>query len=200
MTAYPNVALCGKLRSGKSEVARYLAEKYGYTEFAFGDELKHMAHEIFDVPETPKPRGLYQSFGQAMRSIDPDVWVRKCFDVIAWYANERAAFSESLCKHSAHLTPAPLRPLISDLRQPNELARCRAEGYVIVRVNAPEELRRERAEAEGDAFDSASLTHETEQHVDLFAVDYDVYNTGTIDGLHAQIDAIMRSFAKEDTV
>ncbi|RAU96821.1 AAA family ATPase [Paenibacillus sp. YN15] len=186
MTTYPNVALCGKMRSGKSVVAQYLAEKYGYAEFAFGDELKRTAHEMFDIPETPKPRELYQWWGQTLRQREPDIWVRKCFDRISDEAMFLDAYGDIL------------RSLISDIRQPNEYSRCRAEGYVIIRVNAPEELRRQRALAEGDAFDSASLAHETEQHVDLFAVDYDVYNTGTFESLREQIDAIMAAIALEE--
>lgn len=38
MSTLPNIGLIGRLRSGKDTLADYLAAKYGYTAFAFGDE------------------------------------------------------------------------------------------------------------------------------------------------------------------
>jgi dephospho-CoA kinase len=187
-----NIALTGKMRAGKDSVAEYLTQKYGYTRFAFGDELKRYAHELFG--ESPnKPRELYQWFGQTMRERDPDIWTRKCFDNITpstdMYAPITAEY-ERLFKREA---PEGLRfrVVISDLRQPNEYARCRAENYVIVGVSCPDDIRLERARAAGDSFTSADLAHETESHVDTFAVDYEINNGGTLAELHAQIDRMM---------
>lgn len=169
---FPNIALTGAIRAGKSSVSEYLTRQYGYTEFAFGDALKHLAHEVFDVPKTPKPRELYQTFGQWCREREPDMWVRKCFDNIAW--------SEDVT-----------RVVLSDVRQPNEFSRCRAEGYVIIRVKAPSAIRIHRAIESADKFAMGDLTHETESHVDTFAVDYEIINDGTLAELYAKVDAIM---------
>ncbi len=177
-----NIALTGKLRSGKDSIGNYLCESYGYTRFAFGDELKRYAHELFGVTGA-KQRELYQWFGQTMRSRDPDIWVRKCFDAIDIGVRAR--------KRRPDLFDGPQLAVITDLRQPNEFARCRSEGFVIIRVNCPDSHRIAFAQAAGDDFTLADLGHETESHVDTFAVDYDVYNVGTIDELYAQIDAIM---------
>lgn len=178
-----NIALTGKLRSGKDAAAAYLCEKYGYTRFAFGDELKRYANEIFGVEARQKPRELYQSFGQWCRQRDPDVWVRKCFDDIRWHEDNYG--------RDEYIPQCPPPVVITDLRQPNEYGRCRAEGYVIIRVNCPDGIRLQRATDAGDAFTAADLAHETEQHVDSFAVDYEVDNSGSLAELHAQIDAIM---------
>lgn len=183
MTEFPHIALTGKFRSGKDTVADYLIEKYGYAKFAFGDELKRYVHELFDVNPSTKPRELYQWFGQTMRKHDPDIWVRKCFEKI------------DKKKKTANVS---VRVVISDLRQPNEYERCRAEGYVIIRVNCPEDIRIERARAAGDDFTEDDLNHETEQYVDLYAVDYDIYNVGDLTELYSQIDAIMLDLAKKN--
>jgi dephospho-CoA kinase len=109
-----NIALTGKLRSGKDTLAAYLTEKYGYTRFAFGDELKRYANELFDVEPGAKPRELLQWFGQAMRERAPDVWVRKCFDKIAMYEIDAIRHEEPL-----------IRAVITDLRQPSEFGGLR---------------------------------------------------------------------------
>jgi dephospho-CoA kinase len=176
----PNIALTGAMRSGKDTVADYLVANYGYTRFAFGDALKRYANEIFDVDESAaKPRELYQWFGQTMRERDPDVWVRKCFDDIRYSRDCFVTGDDNQ------------RAVISDLRQPSEYARCRAEGYVIIRVKAPESLRIHRAIESADKFALSDLTHDTESHVDGFAVDYEVENGGTLAELYRQIDAVM---------
>ncbi|UKS30183.1 adenylate kinase [Paenibacillus sp. HWE-109] len=152
----------------------YLAEKYGYQRFAFGDELKRYYHELFGN-STTKPREGYQWFGQTMRQRDPDVWVYKCFDQIRGMRQQAAKYPVA----------------ITDLRQPNEYERCRAEGYVIIRVNAPEGERFNRAVASADTFNYVDLRHETESHVDTFAVDYEFENSGSLAELHVKIDAIL---------
>lgn len=185
---YPNIAITGKFRSGKNAVADYLTEKYGYTQFAFGDELKRDFHRRYpEIPREPKPRIGYQNHGQLMRAlIGEDVWVAKCFDTIA-----EAEFFDGTVALSRG-TVSQFCAVITDLRQPNEFDRCCAEGFVIIRINAADEIRLERARTAGDAFTAKDLRHETESHVDGFAADYDVDNNGTLAELYAQIDDIMK--------
>ena len=170
------VGLTGKMRAGKDTVTDYLVANYGFTKFAFGDALKEHANKIFDVPAGAKPREIYQRFGQYCRAIDEDVWVRKCFQSIAESDRGNRVF----------------RPIITDIRQPNEYARCRAEGFVIIRVKADDSVRLERAREAGDKFDKESLNHETERHVDGFEVDFEIDNNGTWRGMAEQVDVIMR--------
>lgn len=189
---YPNIALTGAMRAGKDEVARYLTEKYGYTRFAFGDELKRYANDIFDAGATQnKPRELYQWFGQTMRQRDPDVWVRKCF--VRIHEEEREA---DLSDTFMGVEEPSFRAVLTDVRQPNEMAECRRQGYVIIRVKATSALRIQRAVEAEDTFDLRDLTHETESHTDGFAVDYEVVNDGSLAELHAQIDAVMTDITR----
>lgn len=185
----PPIALTGALRSGKSAAARYLAEKYGYTEFAFGDELKRDFHRRYpEIPRTPKPRVGYQNHGQLMRElIGQDVWVDACFDAI-----ETAEADVYVPDYTPNF-----RVVISDLRQPNEFTRCRAEGYVIIRIKAQSALRIHRAVEAADTFSFADLTHETEQHTDGFACDFEIVNDSSLDELYAKIDGVMAELQRK---
>jgi dephospho-CoA kinase len=178
----PNIGICGGLRSGKDTVGDYISQNYGYTQFAFGDELKNDFHRRYpEIPRDPKPRIGYQTHGQLMRRlIDEDIWVWKCF-------------AEIKRVYYAHI---PFRAVITDLRQPNEYDRCRAESYVIIRIKAPETLRIGRAIQSADTFNLRDLTHDTESHVDSFTVDYEIVNDGTLAELYAKVDAIMRELAE----
>src|SRR5690625_1222040 len=69
------IALAGKMRAGKSTISNYLTEIHGYKRLAFGDALKHYAHEIFGESDI-KRRRLYQKFGQKIREIDQDIWIK----------------------------------------------------------------------------------------------------------------------------
>lgn len=173
---YPNIALTGKFRSGKDEVAKYLCARYGYTRFAFGDDVRAGFHHMFiDVPSDRKPRAGYQHYAQLMRVVyGEDYWVDRTFRFI------------NLVK--------PEQLVISDLRQPNEYNRCRNEGFVIIRVSCPDDIRIERARAVGDNFTDEDLNHETEKHVNGFVVDWEIDNSGSIFALHSQIDRIMSSY------
>ncbi|NDI33628.1 adenylate kinase [Chengkuizengella sediminis] len=160
--------------------SHYISHRYGEARFAFAELMKRYAHELFGEP-TEKDHDLYQWFGQAMRERDPNIWIRMCFDRI-----------DRLRPHVQfdHI-------IITDLRMPNEFKALKDHGYMILRVNASEDLRIKRMKEAGDMEVDDSklkdiLNHDTEKYVDTFAVDYDVYNTGSIDSLHKQIDRIMK--------
>ncbi|EMT54741.1 adenylate kinase [Brevibacillus borstelensis AK1] len=190
------IALCGKMRSGKDSVAAHLTQQYGFVRFAFGDGIRKVCRELFPdrFAGDRKPRALLQGVGQAMRAFDPDVWVNDCFRRIADKERMDNAYYEMPWNAHARL---PFRPVITDLRQPSEYERLRAEGFVIVRVTCDEAIRRQRIIDAGDAFDERDLTHETELHADGFAVDFDIENNGTLAELHAKVDAVMADLSRK---
>jgi dephospho-CoA kinase len=186
------IALTGRMRSGKDSVADYLARQYGFIRFAFGDGIRKVCRELFPDQfrdglngASRKPRALLQGVGQAMRAFDPDVWVNATMRNI-----ERMREGDVRIART-YFTKYPRPIVITDLRQPNEYERLRAEGFVIIRVNASDETRIQRMIDAGDTFDDGTLTHETEQHVDSFAVDYEIDNNGSLAELYAQVDEIM---------
>ncbi|UTR05174.1 adenylate kinase [Alkalihalobacillus sp. LMS6] len=176
------VALVGRMRSGKDTVGAILADDYGLTTFSFGAALKRFAHDIFPwVPPDPKPRELYQHMN-VMRDYDPDVWVRQLFAKID-ALNDEADYNgyQRVC------------PVITDARQLNEVAACRAKGYAIIRVEADEETRKERMIAAGDDYSVEALRHVTETEIDDIEADYTINNgTGVeLAALKAQVDELM---------
>jgi dephospho-CoA kinase len=179
------IALTGKMRSGKDTVANHFYIRYGFDRVAFGDALKKNAHATFPwVSEFSKPRALYQQFGQLMRQIEPDVWIKHAEQAVKGAIDFRV-----------NTGAEKVGVVISDLRQPNEYEWARNNGYTIIRVTAPDEDRLMRAKSAGDDFNEADLEHETESHIDGFAVDYTVENSGTVDDLKRKVDEIMEAIA-----
>jgi dephospho-CoA kinase len=175
------IALTGKMRSGKDLCGNHLYIRHSFNRVAFGDALKKNAHATFPwVSEFSKPRALYQQYGQLMRQIDPDVWIKHA---------ERAI--KGAIDFNVNTGAEKVGVVITDLRQPNEYEWARANGFTIIRVTAPDEDRIARAKIAGDDFNEADLEHETESHIDRFSVDYTLENNGTVDELKAQVDAIL---------
>lgn len=181
------IALTGKLRSGKSEIAVHLWMRHGFEyPISFGSTLKYYAEKVFALTPKPdgKPRAMYQAFGQACRQYDPDVWVRHAAFKVDTVLEKRSTVGV----------------VIEDLRQPNEYEWCRANGFIIVRVTAPDELRIARAKAAGDDFSAEDLAHETEQHIDGFAVDYEIHNDRTVEELLAKVDELVDEIKRKGAI
>ncbi|WP_406652396.1 hypothetical protein [Bacillus cereus] len=120
-------AITGKARSGKPELSHYAWMLYGFKEFDFLVVLKDEFHRLFpNIPRDPKPRTYYQNFGQWLREIDPDIWVRMTMAKVHEYCFEDAL---NKVNHNPKV-------LVNGVRQPNEYQRLRGEGFVIIRVNS----------------------------------------------------------------
>ncbi|PHF07237.1 hypothetical protein [Bacillus toyonensis] len=177
------IAITGKARSGKTELSHYTWMLYGFKEFDFSAVLKDEFHRLFPhIPRNPKPRAYYQKFGQWLREIDPDIWIKMTLGKVHEYC-----FEDALNK----VNHKP-KVLVNGVRQPNEYQRLRDEGFIIIRVNASDDLLIGRAKAEGDVFTEADLEHETESHIDNFEVDYEINNVGSIGEMYDQLDTIMK--------
>ena len=176
------IALCGKLRSGKSIVGNHLHISHGFDEVAFGDALKRTVGDVFPwLNGNPnKPRALLQQYGQLMREIDPDVWIR--------HAERKVKGTIDFRVNTGH---DRVDIVITDLRQPNEFEWARDNGFTIIRVTAPDDVRIARAIKAGDNFSENDLEHVTESAIDTFDCDYEVVNDGSVDNLQVKIDAIM---------
>lgn len=187
------IALTGRMRSGKSTIADHLWLNHDFAKVSFASSLKQLADRLFShlyepiyedcpfseggrtVKEYRKPRALLQELGQKMREIDEDVWIKQ--------AEQDVELAEAW-RSTAGV-------VIDDLRQPNEYEWARANGFIVIRVEASEDLRLKRAEQAGDSFSAEDLAHDTEQHVDGFSVDYTIVNDGDMDDLRRQVDEIM---------
>ncbi|MGF1433289.1 hypothetical protein ACQUW6_03395 [Bacillus thuringiensis] len=177
------IAITGKARSGKSELSHYAWMLYGFKEFDFSAVLKDEFHRLFPhIPCDPKPRAYYQKFGQWLREIDPDIWVKMTMGKVHEYCFEDALYKVN---HRPKV-------LVNGVRQPNEYQRLKDEGFVFIRVNSSDDLRIGRAKEAGDVFTEIDLSHETESHINTFEVDYGINNVGSIEDMYDQFDAIMR--------
>lgn len=180
------IALVGKARSGKDTIAEYADDKYKMYQMAFGDELKKQFHQTYPhIPRVPKPVRGYQLFGQLQRYVvDKDIWIDSLFEKIK-------LFNDWANSYNITGKMPDFNPIVTDVRQANEVARLKEEGFVLIRVSCPEEIRLERMRAAGDSVTLSDLNFETETELDSFEVDFEIINDGSLEQLYSRFDEIM---------
>lgn len=169
------IALIGGARTGKDTIATYLRSKATFKRLAFGDAMKRRLYATFtDLPKEPKPRKAMIQFAQACREIDPDVWVK--------HLEQELRVLEAMKYQNF---------VITDVRQANEIKFCRDNGFIIVKVEAPQEVQVERASAGGEDLDTNNV-------LDAYALtikdyDYKIINDGSLLDLYNKIDNLLNS-------
>lgn len=166
------IAIYGKLRSGKTEVAKYISERLDCDVFDFADSLKECLALAY--PESvyqPKNRDLLIKFGQHLRALDVDIWVNTV----------RFKIRNSNKEHI----------IVTGTRQQNEYEMLKEQGFTFIKVVADENIRVERCLAEGDKFTTSNLNNTTEIDLDNYEYDYLITNERGIDELHAAIREIL---------
>ncbi len=170
------VAFAGVSGAGKDAAASALLER-GFRRIAIADPLKFAAKELWQLEDAqlwgeqrdvvdPRwgttPRRLYQRLGDAMRRIDPDIWVK------LWRQEVEAALAGGE------------RVVCPDVRMPREVETARELGAVTLLILRP-----------GAGAPGGSAEHPTEKSASALQrsdVDIVVRNDGTIDELLARVE------------
>lgn len=147
------IYLAGPAASGKDTAASALVRHFPEL------RLVRIAQPMYDIAERvfgsqEKDRRLLQDIGDALRSIDRDVFI----DCLL----RRTADGSWVCP---------------DVRLPREGERLRSAGWIGIRIERPWANRALALEQRGES--EADLAHHTEGVVDLVPVDAAVENRGT---------------------
>jgi hypothetical protein len=184
----PDIGLFAKMRSGKDEVYKMI-ESMGFItkRVAFGDVMKENFFRTFPhIPAEPKPTAQLIEYGQAMRNIDPNVWVRPTMNRIRHHNDIRAQAGLDMPAH-----------IFTDIRQPNEYEAVKNSGAVMVKIVRPEWMRVETMLELGEEVSTDVLNAPTERHLDNFGYDYIIYNDGTIKDLERQVTELVYQIQKD---
>lgn len=124
----PKIALFGPMCSGKTYVANFLVENYGFVKIGFADKLKEVAQDLFTIDPADKNnrnRKLLQEFSD---------------DIKKWGGED------IFVRHFAmKVVELPFVPIVcDDLRYTFEAEALRDLGFTIIGVNAYENFRQER--------------------------------------------------------
>lgn len=183
-----NIAIIAEAGAGKDFVAEYLIRRFGYSRYAFADNVKLVAETWFPKlygSITKKPRELLQAVGTKFREIDENVWINAMLDDIRGHriAQQQLGWSQEFIA-------------VTDCRLPNEYEALKREGYTFIRLRVDKETRLSRMRERGDIFDEKSLSHHSESFYDEFECEYEIDNNGTPEELYKQIDEIVKTMAE----
>lgn len=175
------IALIGAMRSGKDTFAEPLLEQGNICHLKFAGGIKRIIKQYFsEIAEQGKPRELYQQIGQCFRQLDPDVWVK---DLEEHYHMAIRCHAENF--------------IITDVRQPNEAQWCRDNGFTLVRIHTPEEVRKQRIINCGDQFEPEQFYHETELYINSYSVDYNINGNCSKEELQQKAVELYEQLLKE---
>lgn len=169
-----HIGLFGKMASGKSLVAQYLVDKYGFIELAFATRLKELCIEMFGIDPVKKgerDRLVLQQFAQYMRQIDPNVWVRYILNNI----------------------PEASNIVISDVRFPNEHWQLKQLQFFMVRMNMDRATQERIVKATYPGLPLILLDDYSERAVDKEQYDWIIDNNSGIplDSVYHQVDIMV---------
>lgn len=160
--------------AGKTTLANELVAGYGYTRVAMAGPLKllaSMAYGEFVEKDKEYPtidrksgdlviktgRSILQQIGQSLKDVDRDIWLK------IFIADTKQMEKEPY--------------VVDDVRFQFEADYLRDQGWLIVRVETPEQERIQRAvKLTGKAPTKEELSHESEVEVD--EIEYDVFVPG----------------------
>ena len=171
----PNIALVGKMGSGKTTIANALAEYHGYKRISWADGVRYVASLAYGpidynkqyqvrLPDnsmgTLTGRQILQRVGtDALRNnVDLDFWIKTLFNRLANDPNG-----------------GPW--VVDDSRFDNEAMSARANGWLTVQVKVNEEARIERIHRLYPEADSSTIQHSSENSFSGTYIDIAIWNT-----------------------
>lgn len=175
-----NVALVGGFGSGKTTVADGLASKHGYRRVSLATTLKRIAADALNGGEDIQKSDLYevtglngvemflsgrqvlQELGQSVKRLDRNFWTRWLLSDIA-----RGTYG-----------PGPF--VVDDCRFSYEADALAAQGFLIVRLAVPDDVRKARyASVYGREPSATEMAHPSEVEMSLIEEDAIVDGTMT---------------------
>ena len=171
------IGLAGRARSGKSSIADYLVNDYGFQHLAFADPIRDTIEHVFDTPHQYshvlkeagiQPHGksyreLAQTLGDWGRGLRPDFWVielERRLELI------KRGLGDDLCV------------VVSDVRYLNEAFWVRDRGQ-LWHITRP------------DQDPDQTRTHSSEAGILRWPEEAKIVNTGTLADLFAHVDRLL---------
>lgn len=165
----PNLAIVGKAGSGKTTAATFLACNYGYHVHHFAYSLKQACRALWG-DDVMLDREKMQWFGNTMREYDDKVFVNAC--------------ARNIDRDLAAQNPV----VVDDCRFSNEVDVLAERGFHFIKIEADEDVRVLRLQANGKFGTREQLSDATETGLDHQYFENVIQNDGDEVGwLYTQI-------------
>ncbi len=172
------IGIMGKLNSGKDTIAQAYVDR-GYIRLGFGDPIKEIVHDLFDIPReilwgsskerTGEVRRMLQGLGTDFaRSFRPNVWVDKMKGQITT--------CDLMGDHGV---------VIPDVRFINEAELLHAMDATIIQIKRPLSGSHETHEA------NTHLSETENTLIPLHWITHTIINDGSLEDLQQKINMVV---------
>ena len=174
-----NIIILGHINSGKSETAKYIQEKYGYTIYSLGDGVKNFIVDMFAILHEINPEKYETIELNDLYNRDTKEDYRKHMQLIATDLCRRYFGSDVWINYLKQKLIYSSKYIIDDIRFKSEYEAFK-HSAVSIRLIRDCEL---------------SSNHISEHELDDIVANYNIINNGSINDLHLMIDKIMREIS-----
>lgn len=157
--------IAGRMRTGKTTVARYLENTYDFHVTAFADPIKAFARQVgWDDQKDERGRTLLQDIGTVVRKYNKTFWIEKMISSL----------------------PTNKSIAIDDMRMLLEHEMLTAAGFKTILITRdPSRIH--------DA-PTSTVNHVTELEVDQIKPWRTIENNGSFEELYARVDQLVKEF------
>ena len=171
-----NIGLIGKLGSGKTTAAKHIAAEYGYNRYSLAAPMREIVRIVYPHMDKkdPRYRQLMQKLGTDwFRSYDEDVWVNVLL------------FRTSLETHPV---------VVDDVRFVNEARTLLEKGWLLIYIDASDEVRKQRCIERDGHWDESVLNHSSETQIEEAAqyAQYSIDGDLELDEFLEELDEIVQ--------
>ena len=170
-TNWPRLAFIGRAGSGKTTAAEFLVKNMNYVHLSFARKLKDIAAQLWG-PTAQKDRAKLQALGTALRDLDEEVWLYPVARDIESVVDDGGI-------------------VVDDCRFENEFDLLVDRGFYVVRVEAAEDERVRRLQANGKFSTREDLHHVSEERQEHFPTHYRIENGNSIEAFEDEVVKIL---------
>jgi hypothetical protein len=182
------IGLCGSAGSGKTTIAKYLVEKYGFIELSFATCLKDVVAHIFDWDreliegDTPESRQWRETIDNwwSIRLGIPNLTPRFVMQYIGTDIMRNYFHPDIWISHVERKIQSNINYVITDCRFYNEIRMLYSYNAYIIKVL--------KSNIKYDTHSSENLAHITD---DTIFNNY-IKNDGTIKELYLEMDKLLK--------
>jgi dephospho-CoA kinase len=210
------ICLTGKMATGKTLLAQHFLDNYGGKKVAFADKLKEdVINYKLTIDEQivkSRDRKLLQNYGQLRRGELPRMEIPEVNIILVNdNGNLMLAKGNSLnhriwknlgpCEANHWINQGILKAneiiqsgenvILDDVRFVNEGEHLKANGFIIIKVNANQSIREERLLARDGSFNPDNFNDVSEMQLDNIVGHYDITNNHNDDTAKKQFDEIV---------
>lgn len=161
------IAFAAKQRSGKDLAAEFILKFYPGDVRKFADPLYRLMYETQEFLGLPKEKDrlFLQLIGTDWgRAKDPNIWVNTLFSTLDLNSDKNI--------------------IITDARFLNEFEALKANGFILVKIESSDELRKQRG--------ATLMSHASEVDMDLYTdYDYVIENNGTVFNFYSKLSHML---------